>query len=79
LRKLSELEAEVFVPGHGPPGDTTLVSDQLGYHETLAELIGRGPREAAAQAIATRFPDYLLSAVLSDTVTTLSRRVASTR
>jgi cyclase len=39
LRKILELDADVFVPGHGPPGKREDVVKFLGYFEDLRSLV----------------------------------------
>ncbi|OLD47287.1 MAG: hypothetical protein AUI48_04375 [Chloroflexi bacterium 13_1_40CM_2_68_14] len=41
LDALRSIQAERFVPGHGPSGGAELAQEQARYHRTVAQLISR--------------------------------------
>ncbi|MGH2454373.1 MAG: MBL fold metallo-hydrolase [bacterium] len=75
LRALAALDADTFIPGHGPPGGPELLDAQRGYHDTVEALLRDGAAagiedEALADRVRGRFPDHRLSLVVP-TVTRL--------
>lgn len=57
LRALSDLDAQTYVPGHGPAGGAEILDEQARYHAAVA---------AAAEVSQLRdaFPDHALAEVL---------------
>ena len=81
-KALEALDADVFVPGHGPPGGPEVLAHQAAYHEAVQDLIAAGVAqgasdEALVQQIRQRFPDYRLAMVLPTTVTQLKAHVSA--
>jgi len=69
LRALSALDADTFIPGHGPPGGPELLDAQRVYHDTVEALVRAGAAagiedEAIADRVRGRFPDHRLSIVV---------------
>lgn len=61
LHALRSIQAERFVPGHGPSGGMELAEAQARYHHTIAQLIREASSPAEARvAIRVRFPAYRL-------------------
>lgn len=72
LEALRALDAEVFVPGHGPAAGAEAISRQADYHDTVEQIV-RETRDAVdegavIEAIRARFPDYRLGIILSTAV-----------
>lgn len=69
LEALRALDAEVFVPGHGPPGGPELLQAQAAYHDAVERTVrealaaGKGEAEVTAQ-LRAQFPGYGLESVL---------------
>ena len=65
LDALRSIQAERFVPGHGPSGGAELAQEQARYHRTVAQLIrdASSPTEARV-AIRARFPAYRLEVAI---------------
>lgn len=73
LKALEVLDADVFIPGHGPAGGPEILADQAAYHDVLQSLISTGAAqgtsdEALVQQIRQRFPDYQLAIVIPSAV-----------
>lgn len=69
LRALRALDADVFIPGHGPVGGPELLDRQAQYLDAVAEMTagtGAGDTDEAEVAgkIAAAFPDYRLAMVI---------------
>ena len=64
LARLDEFEAFAsgrgltIYPGHGPPGDLTLVAKTRAYLNDFAEAVGSGDAKTAEQRMLARYPDY---------------------
>jgi len=81
LEALRALDAEIFVPGHGPPGGPELLTLQAHYHETVEavvrEAFARGEEEAAiVTTLRQTFPDHALALVLPTAVAWVRRLAA---
>jgi cyclase len=68
LRALRALDADTFIPGHGPAGGMEVLDAQAAYHDTIEAILdgaGAGARtiEALGEWVRARFPDYRLSIV----------------
>ncbi len=82
LKALEALDADVFVPGHGPSGGPEVLTQQATYHDVVGDLITAGVAqgasdEALVQEIRQRFPDYRLTMVLPTTVAQLKAHVSA--
>ncbi len=82
LKALEALDADVFIPGHGPSGGPEVLAQQAAYHEAVQNLITAGVAqgtsdEALVQQIRQRFPDYRLAMVLPTTVTQLKTHASA--
>lgn len=76
LEALRALDADVFVPGHGPPGGPELLQAQRDYHDAVEQTVrqamaaGKGEAEVTAQ-LRAQFPGYGLEWVLPVTYSRL--------
>ncbi len=73
LKALDALDADVFVPGHGPTGGPEVLAHQAAYHEAVQTIIATGlPQgasdEALVEQVRQRFPDHRLQIVIPTTV-----------
>jgi cyclase len=57
IRRLRDLGARTYVPGHGAPGGPEILEEQLRYHAAIAAASG-------VEEVRTRFPGYALAEVL---------------
>ncbi|MBI3975461.1 MAG: MBL fold metallo-hydrolase [Armatimonadetes bacterium] len=76
LRALRALDADTFIPGHGPAGGPEILDEQAGYHEVMAGLVrdaaAKGLDDAAiAGEVRARFPNHLLGLVIPTAVVRL--------
>ncbi len=61
LDALRSIQADHFVPGHGPSGGMELADEEARHHPTLAQLIREASSPAEARvAVRARFPTYRL-------------------
>lgn len=82
LKALEALDADVFIPGHGPSGGPEILTHQAAYHEAVQGLIAAGVVQGASdeelvQQIRQQFPHYRLTIVLPTTVTQLKAHVSA--
>ncbi len=76
LRALRALDAETFIPGHGPVSGPEALDEQAQYLDTVESIVRSGVKEAkaddaiAADVLAT-FPSHRLGFVVFDTVARL--------
>lgn len=69
LAALAALPADLFVPGHGPPGGREIVEAQARYHEEVARIVAASATADEARAgIRGRFPGFLLAAAIETAV-----------
>jgi glyoxylase-like metal-dependent hydrolase (beta-lactamase superfamily II) len=61
LRRLRGLGVRTYVPGHGTAGGAEILDDQLRYHAAVGAA-------SSADVLRSRFPDYLLPEVLSQSI-----------
>jgi len=61
LRRLRGLGVRTYVPGHGAAGGAEILDDQLRYHSAVGAA-------SSADELRSRFPDYLLADVLSQSI-----------
>ncbi len=78
LRALRALDADTFVPGHGPLGGAEILDAQEEYHVVVESVVresaAAGLDDAAvAAAVRARFPDYLLAIVIPAAVARFTR------
>jgi len=76
LDALRALDADVFIPGHGPVGGAEVIERQAAYHDAVEALVRGAADEgrddtATAAAIRERFPDYKLTMVIPTAVARL--------
>lgn len=81
LDRLLGLEAEIYVPGHGPPGGAEVVRDMRDYMSWLGGVVreqhaaGRSPPDAARAALAAdefrRWQDWVAPERILITVSTI--------
>lgn len=72
LAALAALPADLFVPGHGPPGGREIVEAQARYHAEVARIAAAsGTADEAREAIRGRFPGFLLPAAIETAVARL--------
>ncbi len=69
LKALEALDADVFIPGHGPAGGSEILGQQAAYHEAVERIVAAGMEagkddEAIAQDIRAEFPDHRLGIVV---------------
>ncbi len=73
LRALRSLDAETFIPGHGPVSGPEALDDQAKYHDAVEAIVhaavaeGRSDDAVAAELLA-KFPNHRLGLVVFDTV-----------
>jgi cyclase len=77
LRALAALDADTFIPGHGPPAGVEILDAQAAYHDAVEALVGTAGAgaltdEAIGEAVRVRFPDHHLS-IVTPTVARLRR------
>jgi len=76
LRALRALDAETFIPGHGPVAGPEALDEQAQYLDTVESVVRSGLKDGkaddaiAADVLAT-FPTYRLGFVVFDTVARL--------
>jgi cyclase len=68
LRALRALDADAFIPGHGPVGGAEALDAQDRYHDAVEAVVRGGAQEerddgALAALVRQRYPDHLLSIV----------------
>ena len=69
LERLLVLDAETYVPGHGPPGGREIVEAQAAYVRKIQSLAAKLPPGGdLAAEIRKTFPEHRLEVVLPDTV-----------
>jgi cyclase len=69
LEVLRDLGARSYVPGHGVPGGTELLDDQLRYHRAVAEVARIDDPAEAREELRSRFPGHLLEELLTPSLT----------
>lgn len=84
LRALEALDADTFIPGHGPLGGPEILERQALYHETVERIVSDGVAGAQddasiAEDIRTRFPDYRLQVVVPSAVSRFKEHIARPR
>ncbi len=69
LRALRALDADIFIPGHGPAGSAEILDAQAAYHDDVETLVRDGAAAGLddvviAARVRDRFPDHRLSLVV---------------
>jgi cyclase len=82
LKALEALDADVFIPGHGPSGGPEVLAHQAVYHEAIQTIITAGLAQGASdevlvQQVRQRFPDHRLQIVIPTTVTRFKEHLAA--
>ncbi len=71
LEALRALDADTFIPGHGPVAGPEAIERQAEYHDAVEAIVrgsAAGDATAVAEAIRSRFPDYRLGIVIPTAV-----------
>lgn len=73
LRALRALDADVFIPGHGPAGGVEILAAQAAYHDAVETIVRAGTAAghddaALAAAVRGRFPEHRLALVTPSAV-----------
>ncbi len=81
LDALRALDADVFVPGHGPVAGAEVIDLQAAYHDAVEAVVRDGlaagwTDEGIVEALRTRFPGYRLEVVLPTAVARLRAHLA---
>ncbi len=84
LKALGALDADVFIPGHGPAGGPEVLAAQAAYHDAVERIVAAGMEagkddEAVAADIRAAFPDHRLGIVVPYAVTRMRTYVTETR
>lgn len=84
LKALEALDADVFIPGHGPAGGSEVLAQQAAYHEAVERIVAAGMEagkddEAIAQDIRAEFPDHRLGIVVPYAVNRIKTYLTETR
>src|SRR3989475_2098936 len=84
LKALEALDADVFIPGHGPAGGPEVLPRQAAYHDAVERIVTAGldagrDDSAIADDIRSQFPDYRLSLVVPSAVAKFRASRAETR
>jgi len=64
LEKLRALGVRTYVPGHGKPGGSEILDDQLRYHRAIAEAAAAADPAGAMERLRSGFPGFLLEEVI---------------
>jgi len=81
LKALEALDADVFIPGHGPSGGPEILAQQAAYHDAVERIVAAGIEagkddEAIAADIRGAFPDHRLGIVVPYAVTRIKAYLA---
>jgi cyclase len=73
LRALRALDADTFIPGHGPVSGAGALEEQARYHDTVEAIVREGVAnglddEALLAGVRERFPDYRLTVVIPSAI-----------
>lgn len=73
LKALAALDADAFIPGHGPTGGPEILAQQAAYHDALERIVAAGVNAKKddariAEDIRDQFGDYQLDFVVSEAV-----------
>lgn len=84
LKALAALDADVFIPGHGPAGGPEVLAAQAAYHDTVERIVAAGMEagkadDAVAADIRAAFPDYQLGIAVPYAVTRIRTYLMETR
>jgi cyclase len=79
LDALRSLDADTFIPGHGPVGGADMLDAQQRYHETVERIVrtsmANGSTDTAIE-IEAAFPDYRLRSVVPTAIDVFSAHLA---
>lgn len=83
LEALRALDADTFIPGHGPVAGPQVLEDQGRYHDAVEAIVREGAAEdksdtAIEDALRARFPDFRLEIVIPTAVTRIKEHIART-
>ena len=84
LKALEALDADVFIPGHGPAGGPEVLPRQAAYHDAVERIVTAGidagrDDSAIAEDMRSQFPDYRLGLVVPSGVAKFRASLAETR
>ncbi len=84
LKALEALDADIFIPGHGPAGGPEVLAAQAAYHDAVERIVAAGMEagkddESVAADIRAAFPDYRLGIVVPYAVTRIKTHLAEAR
>lgn len=67
LRRLRDLGARTYIPGHGPAGGTEILDEQARYHSVVTSA-------ANAAEVCSSFPDYALAELVPGSIEVWRKR-----
>lgn len=78
LRALRALDADTFIPGHGPVSGAAALEEQAGYHDAVEAIVREGVAsgqddDALAAEVRARYPTHLLAVVISSAIARFKR------
>ena len=84
LKALEALDADVFIPGHGPASGPEVLPRQAAYHDAVERIVTAGidagrDDSAIAEDIRSQFPDYRLGLVVPSAAAKFRASIGETR
>lgn len=78
LRALRALDADTFIPGHGPVSDAAVLEEQTRYHDAMEAIVREGVAsgqddDTLAAEVRARYPTHLLAVVISSAIARFKR------